>query len=156
MALYWLTQALKGEKISSLFSPDGTLISASAAPHCWCGCGNRTGRTMTLTVRNEPISRVPGPQSPEQLQPVRTTRNNTPRDKSEKWPPSLAHNFERCNRTKDWWTPKKSCKIGNSGTSIINSNQIRQVSFAWTLHSNHCSVLASISVFMALFKAVTN
>ena len=27
-------QALKGECLSSLFSPDGTLISASAAPHC--------------------------------------------------------------------------------------------------------------------------
>ena len=27
-------QALKGERLSSVFSPDGTLISASAAPHC--------------------------------------------------------------------------------------------------------------------------
>ena len=35
-----LLQALKGERLSSVFSPDGTLISASAAPHCG---GNRKG-----------------------------------------------------------------------------------------------------------------
>ena len=29
-----LLQGLKGERLSSVFSPDGTLISASAAPHC--------------------------------------------------------------------------------------------------------------------------
>ena len=29
-----LLQALKGECLRSVFSPDGTLISASAAPHC--------------------------------------------------------------------------------------------------------------------------
>ena len=29
-----LLQALKGERLSSVLSPDGTLISASAAPHC--------------------------------------------------------------------------------------------------------------------------
>ena len=29
-----LLQALKGERLSSVFSPDGTLISASAASHC--------------------------------------------------------------------------------------------------------------------------
>ena len=29
-----LLQALKGDRLSSVFSPDGTLISASAAPHC--------------------------------------------------------------------------------------------------------------------------
>ena len=29
-----LLQALKGERLSSVFSPDGTLIYASAAPHC--------------------------------------------------------------------------------------------------------------------------
>ena len=29
-----LLQALKVERLSSVFSPDGTLISASAAPHC--------------------------------------------------------------------------------------------------------------------------
>ena len=29
-----LLQALKGEHLSSVFSPDGTLISASAPPHC--------------------------------------------------------------------------------------------------------------------------
>ena len=29
-----ILQALKGECLSSVFSPDGTLISASAAPHC--------------------------------------------------------------------------------------------------------------------------
>ena len=34
MAIYDLLQALKGERLSSVFSPDGTLISASAAPHC--------------------------------------------------------------------------------------------------------------------------
>ena len=34
-----LFQALKGERFSSVFSQDGTLISASAAPHC----GDRKG-----------------------------------------------------------------------------------------------------------------
>ena len=34
-----LLQALKGEHLSSVFSPDGTLISASAAPHCGVGKG---------------------------------------------------------------------------------------------------------------------
>ena len=35
MAIYTdLLQALKGVRLSSVFSPDGTLISASAAPHC--------------------------------------------------------------------------------------------------------------------------
>ena len=29
-----LLKALKGERLSSVFSTDGTLISASAAPHC--------------------------------------------------------------------------------------------------------------------------
>ena len=29
-----LLQALKGERVSSVFSTDGTLISVSAAPHC--------------------------------------------------------------------------------------------------------------------------
>ena len=33
--------ALKGERLSSVFSPDGTLISASAAPHCGVGGGGR-------------------------------------------------------------------------------------------------------------------
>ena len=28
------SRALKGERLSSVFSPGGTLISASAAPHC--------------------------------------------------------------------------------------------------------------------------
>ena len=28
------SQALKGERLSYVFSPDGALISASAAPHC--------------------------------------------------------------------------------------------------------------------------
>ena len=34
-----LLQAIKGERLSSVFSPDGTLIYASAAPHC----GSRRG-----------------------------------------------------------------------------------------------------------------
>ena len=35
MRLYTdLLQALKGERLSSVFSPHGNLISASAAPHC--------------------------------------------------------------------------------------------------------------------------
>ena len=29
-----ILKALKGERLSSVFSTDGTLISASAAPHC--------------------------------------------------------------------------------------------------------------------------
>ena len=30
----YIKTVLKGERLSSVFSPDGTLISASAAPHC--------------------------------------------------------------------------------------------------------------------------
>ena len=37
---YIVLQALKGEPLSSVFSSDGTLISASAAPHC--GAEGRT------------------------------------------------------------------------------------------------------------------
>ena len=37
-----LLQALKGDCLSSVFSPDGTLISASAAPHC----GRETERIL--------------------------------------------------------------------------------------------------------------
>ena len=33
-AIYWPTPGFKGRTFSSVFSPDGTLISASAAPHC--------------------------------------------------------------------------------------------------------------------------
>ena len=33
MAIYWPTPSLKGERLSFVLSPDGTLISASAAPH---------------------------------------------------------------------------------------------------------------------------
>ena len=32
-------QALKEERLRSVFSPDGTLTSASAAPHCGVGKG---------------------------------------------------------------------------------------------------------------------
>ena len=34
MAYADLLLALKGKRLSFVFSPDGTLISASAAPHC--------------------------------------------------------------------------------------------------------------------------
>ena len=34
MAIDWPTLGFKGERLSSVFSPDRTLISASAAPHC--------------------------------------------------------------------------------------------------------------------------
>ena len=41
-----LLQALKGERLSSVFSPDGTSTSASAASHCGvivvAQCGNST------------------------------------------------------------------------------------------------------------------
>ena len=37
-----LLKALKGEHLSSVFSPDGTLISASAAPHCGAVTGSFT------------------------------------------------------------------------------------------------------------------
>ena len=40
MTLYSLLQALKGERLSSVFSSNGTLISASADPHC--GASRRT------------------------------------------------------------------------------------------------------------------
>ena len=36
-----LLQALKGECLSSVFSQDGTLISASAAPHCGSKCQSK-------------------------------------------------------------------------------------------------------------------
>ena len=39
---YILTYSgLKGECLSSVFSPDGTLISASAAPHCGAATGHK-------------------------------------------------------------------------------------------------------------------
>ena len=47
MAIYTdLLQDLKGERLSSVFSPDGTLISASAAPHC--GREGRRGTDVLL------------------------------------------------------------------------------------------------------------
>ena len=49
MAIYWPTPAWKGERLSSVFSPDGTWISASAAPHC--GGGGETERGERQRVR---------------------------------------------------------------------------------------------------------
>ena len=43
-SMYGLLQASKGERLSSVFSPDGTLISASAVPHCG---GGQTSSTQT-------------------------------------------------------------------------------------------------------------
>ena len=43
-----LLQALKGERLSSVFLPDGTLISASATPNC----GN-TMRRIPVTHMHE-------------------------------------------------------------------------------------------------------
>ena len=40
------SRTLKGERLSSEFSPDGTLISASAAPHC--GKATGTGKDVSL------------------------------------------------------------------------------------------------------------
>ena len=65
MAIYWPTPTLKGERLRSVFSPDGTLISASAAPHCgaadqWPGLDLGTYRSMTrsrLTYRSMTWSR---------------------------------------------------------------------------------------------------
>ena len=45
-----LLQALKGEPLSSVFSSGGTLISASAAPHCSERMQN-TSRLLVLSVR---------------------------------------------------------------------------------------------------------
>ena len=42
MAIYWPTPGLKGECLSSVFSPDRTLNFASAAPHC----GRRLKRSL--------------------------------------------------------------------------------------------------------------
>ena len=43
-----LPQAFKGEPLSSVFSPDGTLISASTAPHC------RVGQLMWQRANSNP------------------------------------------------------------------------------------------------------
>ena len=42
-----LLQILMGEPLSSVFSTDGTLISASAAPHCG---GKTLGKKMLINV----------------------------------------------------------------------------------------------------------
>ena len=56
MAIYTdLLQALKGERLSSVFSPDGTLISASAAPQCGAGAASRTEDRCVCTVLDEGI-----------------------------------------------------------------------------------------------------
>ena len=47
-----LLQALKGERLSSVFSPDGTLISVSAAPHCGVEGGN-TSVSGSITIRSK-------------------------------------------------------------------------------------------------------
>ena len=44
-----LLQALKGERLSSVFSPDGILIYVSAAPHC--GAGLRKTFIKRYTVK---------------------------------------------------------------------------------------------------------
>ena len=52
-------QALKGERLSSVFSPAGTLISASAAPHCGVvkiklfEYYNTFSRLISRTIRNK-------------------------------------------------------------------------------------------------------
>ena len=43
-----LLQALKGGRLSSVFSPDGTLISASAAPQCGGGL-QKVSNTLDTT-----------------------------------------------------------------------------------------------------------
>ena len=45
-----LLQALKGEPVSSVFSTEGTVISASAAPHCGV-------IKITLALTSEPQDR---------------------------------------------------------------------------------------------------
>ena len=43
-----LLQARKGDRLSSVFSPDGTLISSSAAPHCGVKRGLNPSRGTNL------------------------------------------------------------------------------------------------------------
>ena len=51
MAIYTdLPQALKGEPSSSVFSTDGILISASAAPHCG-GTGKQAKKPVWIQVQ---------------------------------------------------------------------------------------------------------
>ena len=42
-----------GERLSSVFSPDGTLISASAAPHCKRGGGQKKKREDSKVESND-------------------------------------------------------------------------------------------------------
>ena len=59
-----LLQILKGERLSSVFSPDGILISASAAPHCgagnevWKEAGNEVWKEAGNEVRKEAGNKV--------------------------------------------------------------------------------------------------
>ena len=50
-----LLRAFKGERLNSVFSPDGTLISASAAPQCGVvnrtSCGRATWRERKPAIR---------------------------------------------------------------------------------------------------------
>ena len=45
-----LLQDLKGERLSSVFSPDGTLISASAAPHYGVVTGDQDGKINEVSL----------------------------------------------------------------------------------------------------------
>ena len=54
MAITDLLKALKGERLSSVFSPDGTLISASAAPHCGAIVHNDEVQVQDSKKQNPP------------------------------------------------------------------------------------------------------
>ena len=53
-----LLQARKGDRLSSVFSPDGTLISASAAPHCGVLKGNDSEPSHKTGDRKNGVRRL--------------------------------------------------------------------------------------------------
>ena len=47
------------------------------------------------------VESLRGFQSPEQLQPIKSDTDNSPREKPEEWPPCFADKIKRSNRVKD-------------------------------------------------------
>ena len=60
-------------------------------------------------------------------------------EKPQKWPLCLPHKLKHRVGVQDWWTLYKTFKISNgaclSTTRNISCNQIRQITFMWTLES---------------------
>ena len=80
------------------------------------------------------LRRIPGCQSPNQLQPIRTLRNS-PREKPKEWLSCLAHKLKHTSsRTQDWWTPNKSGALSFIPRGM-SCSRMRNTTLIWTLES---------------------